>query len=392
MIRENGTMVLNATLVDRRNMKCDLVAPVVPIAVPVSREAGDEEMRDSRNVSECEAAQIPVLGGAREVNRSKQPTESERRRHELSHLPHVPWCTICCRARTIDDAHHVVIHEESVDSLPKIVCDYAEIKMKGDTTPMRVLLVVDSSDGYLGATDVDQKGGSSGFPAKWMAKWLESTGYTRMKVQSDAEQSIEHLLKAVKSICTADLFVQRAPVKSHQSQGHVERAVRLVANQYRALLFDVQERTRVASAWILRHAVWLLNRYQPHKGGATSFERLTGSPYRSPIPSDRKPGGVLVVAKGTPRTFRSMWVGRTEESNEHLVVNEVGHVVRARTVRRCVENENSGSDVFKLNATPSYLKPDGDDDGPRRQDAERASRHMQTNTWSDVKHVDTSIV
>ena len=56
-----------------------------------------------------------------------------------------------------------------------------------------------------------------------------------------------------------------------------------------------------------------------------------------------------------------MWVGRTEESDEHLVVNEIGHVVRPRTVRRCVENENSGSDVLKLNATPSYLKPDGDD-------------------------------
>ena len=28
-------------------------------------------------------------------------------------------------------------------------------------------------------------------------------------------------------------------------------------------------------------------------------------------------------------------------------------------------------------------------DGLRRQDAERASRHMQTNTWSDVKHVAT---
>ena len=63
-------------------------------------------------------------------------------------------------------AHHVVIHEESVDSLTKIVSDYAEIKMKGDTTTMRVLLVVDSSTGYLGATDVDQEGGSSGFAAK----------------------------------------------------------------------------------------------------------------------------------------------------------------------------------------------------------------------------------
>ena len=164
-------MVLNATLVDRRNTKCNLVASVVPIAVPVPSEVGDEEMRESRNVSECEAPQIPVLEGARKVNRSKQPTESERRRHEPSHLPYVPWCTICCRARTTDDAHHVVTHEESVDSLPKIVCDYAEIKMKGDTTHMRVLLlVVDSSTRYLGATDVDQKVGSFGFAAKWMAK------------------------------------------------------------------------------------------------------------------------------------------------------------------------------------------------------------------------------
>ena len=146
--------------------------------------------------------------------------------------------------------------------------------MKGDTSPMRVLLVVDSSTGYLGATAV-----------KWMTEWLETTSYARMKVQSDAEQSVEHLLKAVKSTCTADLIVQRAPAKSHASQGHGERAVRLVENRYRALLFDVQERTRVqidpisaAPAWILRHSVWLLNRYQPHKRRATSFERLTGCP------------------------------------------------------------------------------------------------------------------
>ena len=78
-----------------------------------------------------------------------------------------------------------------------------------------------------------------------MAKWLDSTGYAQMKVQSDAEQSIEHLLKTVKSICTADLIVQRAPVKRCASHGHVERAERLVENQCRAVLFDVQERTRV---------------------------------------------------------------------------------------------------------------------------------------------------
>ena len=47
-----------------------------------------------------------------------------------------------------------------------------------------------------------------------------------------------------------------------------------------------------------------------------------------------------MVAEGTPRTFRSMWVGRTEESDEHLVVNEIGHVVRARTDFVCKENNH----------------------------------------------------
>ena len=92
---------------------------------------------------------------------------------------------------------------------------------------------------------MSKKGGSSAFAALWMAKCVELTGYARMKVRSDAEQSIEHLLKAAKSLCTADLIAQRAPVKGQASQGHVERAVRLVENQYSAVLFDVYERTRV---------------------------------------------------------------------------------------------------------------------------------------------------
>ena len=47
------------------------------------------------------------------------------------------------------------------------------------------------------------------------------------------------------------------------------------------------------------------------------------------------------------------------ESDEHLVVNEIGHVVRARTVRRCVENEDSVPTLSSLLQTLSYLKPHG---------------------------------
>ena len=67
-----------------------------------------------------------------------------------------------------------------------------------------------------------------------MAKWLASIGCARIKVRSDAEQAIEHKKKAVKDPCTADLIVQSAPVKSDASQEYVEKAVRLIENQYKA--------------------------------------------------------------------------------------------------------------------------------------------------------------
>ena len=99
--------------------------------------------------------------------------------------------------------------------------------------------------------------------------------------------------------------------------------MRIIENHYIAVLFDVQERMRVevdptsaASAWMLSRSACFLNRHQRRDGGATSFERRFGSPHRSPIfllfamvlclvPSDRKP-----------------WVGRAEECDAHLVVNE----------------------------------------------------------------------
>ena len=95
---------------------------------------------------------------------------------------------------------------------PKIDCHYADINMRRDTTHMKVLLVVDASTRYLGATDVDQSSGSSGMGVKWIATWLASAGYARMKVRSDAERTMEHLLKA-DCLCTVDLIVQRALVK-----------------------------------------------------------------------------------------------------------------------------------------------------------------------------------
>ena len=67
---------------------------------------------------------------------------------------------------------------------PKIACDCAEIKVKGDTTPMIGLVVVDSSTG------VDQKGGSSRFAAKMDCQVVGlHRQFMNEKVQCDAGRS-----------------------------------------------------------------------------------------------------------------------------------------------------------------------------------------------------------
>ena len=80
-----------------------------------------------------------------------------------------------------------------------------------------------------------------------------------------------------------------------------------------------------------------------------------------------------MVAKLAPRTFRALWVGRAEGSDEHLVVNELGHVVRVRGVRRCVEMRTV------VQTFSNSLRPDaGDDVELQDSDADvgRGNKHI----------------
>ena len=128
--------------------------------------------------------------------------------------------------------------------------------------------------------------------------------YSRMKLQSDAEQT-------VKSMCAPEMTVQREPVKSHTTQEHVERAVQLVANRCRAVLSDVQERTRVevdptSAASPLRRSVWLLNRSQRHRGRATSSERLE-RPKQRRVLEDPDGDGVMIGEIQVNEEVQRLW-------------------------------------------------------------------------------------
>ena len=138
----------------------------------------------------------------------------------------------------------------------------------------------------------------------------------------------------------------------HQSVGVVERAHQNIQAATRALGVDIRARIgedivpgHALFQWMLRHAAWSHNRFQPqsHRGG-NPWEIRTGKCYKSPlllfmekcmirVPID--PPGLRT--KLNVQWIKGIWVGRLDESDGHVVLTPHG-TVTGRSVRRLAGN------------------------------------------------------
>ena len=166
--------------------------------------------------------------------------------------------------------------------------------------------------------------------------------------------------------------IRLAPRRSHQSQGAVERWVQTCTGQTRTLRKAIEDKSGILikaedtlMQWIARHAAWCLQRYQAYHGGATPHPRARAYVYRgalcglgetvlAKIPDDFVTG--RQVGKLADRWRRGIWLGKTDESDEHLVSVQ-GQVERLRTVRRLLEGRWCASELKALRATPRLPKP-----------------------------------
>ena len=113
---------------------------------------------------------------------------------------------------------------------------------------------------------------------------------------------------------------------------------------------------------MLRHAVWLLNRFQLHSSDhKTSFQRRWGIAYSSPV----LPLGELVLAQTQhaesakldhrlqPQRSLATWLGRCEATGEHILAKANNtSLVKSRTVTRLSLESSMDLSVFKSITTP----------------------------------------
>ena len=89
--------------------------------------------------------------------------------------------------------------------------------------------------------------------------------------------------------------------------------------------------------WMIRHAVWLINRYLIHSDGLTSYQRRWERDYKHAICEFgetvlyRVPAKQLI--KGDLALHKAIWLG-VDESNGESFVGTTEGVIRARTIRR----------------------------------------------------------
>ena len=70
----------------------------------------------------CEEAPIRL------PSNPSDPTPAAREKHNKTHLPHRPWCSICVQARAREDKHYTAVCAERDSGIAGVAMDYIQIE------------------------------------------------------------------------------------------------------------------------------------------------------------------------------------------------------------------------------------------------------------------------
>ena len=247
-------------------------------------------------------------------------------------IPFQPWCVVCQEAKGRASQHR---KQRASTKTSKIQLDYAYIRQPQDKEPTTILTWVESLTGLAGSLMTAKKGVTQA-QLDAVITLIKRQGFSQSTLQCDGEPALVKLVEEIGK--QTSLPTRQSPAYSHQSQAYVEGWHRSLFAQFRALLFDFCHRYKLEPSEIkmggsfcqhmLRHAVWLLNRFQLQSSDQkTSFRRRWGVPFRNPV----LPFGELVLAQTQhaesakldhrlqPQRSLAIWLGRCEATGEHIL-------------------------------------------------------------------------
>jgi hypothetical protein len=156
------------------------------------------------------------------------------------------------------------------------------------------------------------------------------------------------------------------PKYSSSSLGYAENANRMIEGEIRTVRSALEGAIGKALciempilAWLVRHAAWLITRFQVRTDGSTGYRNLKGKKYSGDVAEFGeqvflKDAG-LKQAKLEDRWLGPYtWVGKSDKTDEHIAVSEDGRSVKTgRPIRRQPEGKRWDVDkTLQMQVTP----------------------------------------
>ena len=123
-----------------------------------------DPMDDDRVLVESGAEMTPV---------PHEPSEFEKQKHHLTHIPFQPWCTSCVKGKAQAEPHKRTERIIEDSELPVKQCDCLMLKDVAGTGGLKVLSMYVRTFGYGVSTVVETKGPTDMFATRWAVKNAE---------------------------------------------------------------------------------------------------------------------------------------------------------------------------------------------------------------------------
>eukprot|EP00971_Amphidinium_carterae_P328280 6460072-Amphidinium_carterae.1 len=207
----------------------DVLAPLDADGVEVEHELDEQVQEEAVNLAK---------------RKPKDPTEEEKRQHEVLHEPYRSWCGFCVASRGIAD-RHVAQHRDE-DAIASIGLDYAYLdggEGAERTGIFPVLVGRDTLTRWCLAALLPCKGTGHPHCVKETVKQILATGHTVLELRSDNESAILDLKTKVAVELRkhgVDVRLTESAIGDSNGNGLAESAVRELKAKCRLVKLQVE--------------------------------------------------------------------------------------------------------------------------------------------------------
>jgi hypothetical protein len=255
-----------------------------------------------------------------------QPSERERKLHEVTHVPFKEWCSFCVKGKSKNNSKHATsLPEVAQREHPTVQADFYTL-----VGNLSALILIDCWTKYVMAEPLRNK--NQGVVGQVVARFLATMGYfQKVELAFDNEPVLAAGMRMAQNIRAnhgLETILQPGLMYNKSRTSLAERTIQTVRGQGKTFIAYVEHKIAAKlpeehplHAWAMIHASWILNRFHvSNVTGVTSHMALRGRPYNGRICSFACEVYALdpLQARYQRQWRRGVWL--TKDEADHSVV------------------------------------------------------------------------